>query len=165
MDDETEDNCTVIPPGMHHHLESWWEDLKERGSTKGDRFVHKISDRDWTAKDVKKYATDWVAQPCKKGDIRITMPHLPHGAKGPSTRTRRTILPWFVGIQNDYDNLKVTKGGTWAELVDAHRDLKAPPRIPSGHANLYGAIPYRFPAAVALAAASALSVARLGRRL
>jgi len=164
LDDETEDNCTIILPGMHHHLESWWADLKARGLAKGDGFVHKISDQDWTTEDVEKYATDWVAQPCEKGDVRITMPHLPHGAKGPSTGTRRTMLPWFVGVQDDHDNLEVTEGGTWAELADAHRDLKAPPRTPSGHANLYGAIPYRFPAAVELTAASALSDALLGRR-
>ena len=43
---------------MHHHLESWWEDLKARGLTKGNRFVYKILDYNWTAKDVKKYATN-----------------------------------------------------------------------------------------------------------
>jgi len=36
--------------------------------------------------------------------------------------------------------------------------------MPSRHANLYGAIPYRFPAAVKLMAASALSNALLGKR-
>ena len=74
------------------------------------------------------------------------------------------MLLWFIGIQDDHDNLEVTEGGTWVELADAHRDLKAPPRTPSGHANLYGAIPYRFPAAVELTAASALSDALLGKR-
>lgn len=105
---------------MHHYLESWWTDLKARGLAKGDGFVHKISDQDWTTEDVEKYATDWVAQPCKRGDVRITMPHLPHGAKGPLTGTRRIMLPWFVGVQDDHDNLEVTEGGTWAELADAY---------------------------------------------
>ena len=50
------------------------------------------------------------------------------------------------------------------ELADAHRDLKAPPRIPSRYANLYSIILYRFPAAVKLIAASALSNALLGRQ-
>ena len=49
------------------------------------------------------------------------------------------------------------------ELADAYRDLKAPPYIPSRHANLYGVITYRFPAAVKLIAASALSNTLLGR--
>ena len=86
LDNKTEDNCTVILPGMHHYLELQQEDLKARGSTKGNRFIYKILDYNWTAKDVKKYATNQIAQPCKKGDIRITMPYLPYRAKGPLTK-------------------------------------------------------------------------------
>jgi len=92
------------------------------------------------------------------------MPYLPHGAKGPLTGTRRTILLWFVSVQDDYNNLKVTEGGTWVELVDAHRDLKALPCTLSKYANLYSAILYCFPAAVKLITASALSDALLGRQ-
>jgi len=49
-------------------------------------------------------------------------------------------------------------------LVDTHQDLKAPPHTPSGHANLYGTIPYYFPAAVKLIAANALSNALLSKQ-
>ena len=76
----------VILPGMYYYLELQQEDLKARGLTKGDGFIYKISDYNWTAKDIKKYATDWVAQPYKKGDMYITIPHLPYRAKGPLTR-------------------------------------------------------------------------------
>ena len=48
------------------------------------------------------------------------MPYLPHRVKGPLTGIWRTILLQFIGIQDNYNNLKVTKGGTWAELADAH---------------------------------------------
>ena len=82
--------------------------------------MHKILDHNQTAKDVEKYATDQVAQPCKKGDVCITMPYLPYGVKGPLTGTRRTMLLQFVSIQDDHNNLKVTKGGTQTELADAH---------------------------------------------
>ena len=105
---------------MHYYLESQWADLKARGLTKGDKFVYKILDQDWTTKDVEKYATDQVAQPCKKGDMYITMPHLPYRAKGPLTRTQRTILPQFIGVQDNYNNLKVTEGETWVELADTY---------------------------------------------
>jgi len=49
--------------------------------------MHKISDHNWTAKDVEKYATDWVAQLYEKGDVYITMPYLPYRVKGPLTGT------------------------------------------------------------------------------
>ena len=50
------------------------------------------------------------------------------------------------------------------ELVDTYRDLSAPPRTLSRHANLYGAILYRFPIVVELIATSALSNAFLGKQ-
>jgi len=40
------------------------------------------------------------------------MPYLPYRAKGPLIKTQRIILPWFVGIQDNYNNLEVIKGGT-----------------------------------------------------
>ena len=49
--------------------------------------MYKITDYDQTAKDIEKYRTDQVAQLCEKGDMCITMPYLPYGAKGPSAGT------------------------------------------------------------------------------
>ena len=48
------------------------------------------------------------------------MPYLPYRVKGPLTKTQQIILLQFISIQDNYNNLKVTKGGTQAELVDAH---------------------------------------------
>jgi hypothetical protein len=44
LDNKTEDNCIIILPSIHHHLELWWADLKAQGLTKGDGFVYKITD-------------------------------------------------------------------------------------------------------------------------
>jgi len=74
------------------------------------------------------------------------------------------MLLWFVGVQDDYNNFKVTEGGTWAELADAYWDLKAPPCTLSGYTNLYSAILYHFSAIVKLIATSALFNALLGRQ-
>ena len=52
--------------------------------------------------------------------MRITMPYLPYRVKGPLTKTWQIILLQFINIQNNYNNLKVTKGGTQAELADAY---------------------------------------------
>jgi hypothetical protein len=48
--------------------------------------------------DEQKFKTKWVTVPCEAGDARITQPHLPHDAKGPAVRVRRTILPWYVAL-------------------------------------------------------------------
>ena len=58
LDNKTEDNCTIILPGIHYYLKLWWTDLKARGLAKGNGFVHKISDQDWTTEDVEKYIID-----------------------------------------------------------------------------------------------------------
>lgn len=92
------------------------------------------------------------------------MPHLPHGADGPSTKVRRTMLPWLVGVQEDGEMLEVIEGGTWSELSSAHRDMVSPVATPSGLANRYGAIPYRFPASVEIGGLGALSDALVCRR-
>ena len=76
----------VILPGIHHYLKLQQEDLKAHKLTKGNGFVYKISDYDQTAKDIKKYITDWVAQLYKKGDIYITILYPPYGVKGPLTK-------------------------------------------------------------------------------
>ena len=92
------------------------------------------------------------------------MPYLPYGVKGPLIETRQIILLQFIKIQNNYNNLKVTKGRTQVELVDTYKDLKVPPYTQSRHANLYRVILYYFPIVVKLIATSALSKALFSKR-
>ena len=74
------------------------------------------------------------------------------------------MLPWFVGVQDDLESLEVIEGGTWTELAHAHRDMVSPRATPSGLANRYGAIPYRFPAATEISGLGPLSDALVCRR-
>ena len=162
LDDEDDANCTEMLLGMKRHLKDWWELCVERGVAT-DGFVHRFEGPVFTKADSIRFGIDWVPTPCKKGDVRISIPHLPHGATGPATRVRRTMFPWFVGIQDDNESLEVIEGGTWSDLSRAHRDLMAPKATPSGLANRYGAIPYKFPAAVEVTGLGGLSDALCGR--
>ena len=163
IDNETEQDCTVIIAGMHNKLREWWEHCVSRGQeTSG--FVHRITEQMFTRGDAQKLGVDWKRVPCQQGEVRVTLPHIPHGSDGPCARTRRTMLPWFVGVQEDHEALEVIDGGTWSELSVAHRDLISPKATPSGLANRYGAIPYRFPAAVEVSGLGALSDALVCRR-
>jgi hypothetical protein len=163
LDNEDDSNCTVILPGMQHKLRQWWERVVERGQ-ETDGFVHRITEQMFTREDAKVLGLDWKRVPCNRGEARITMPHLPHGADGPSTGTRRTMLPWLVGLQDDLTTLEVVEGGTWEMLSNAHRDMVSPSATPSGLANRYGAIPYKFPAAVEITGLGPLSDALVCRR-
>ena len=163
LDDEDEDNCTVVLPGMHRRLKDWAERLAKRGHS-SKAYVERISPYMFTEEDASRYGISWTPVPTSRGAVRITMPGIPHGSTGPSTRVRRTILPWFVGLQKDLETLEIAEGGTWEDLSKAHRDLTAGPATPSGLANRYGPIPYAFPAAVPVMGISAVSDALVGRR-
>src|SRR5277367_4726204 len=163
LDDEEEDDCTMILPGMHKHVKEWEEILTARGLSTG-ALVHRIQDSMFTSEDEKRFDTKWTPQPCQTGQVRVTLPHLPHGAYGPAKRERRTMLPWFCGLQSDLETLEVVEGGTWSDLSNAHRDMVAARLSPSGLANRYGAIPFAFPAGVDLWGLGDLSDALVCRR-
>ena len=105
-----------------------------------------------------------MAQLYKKGDVCIIIPYLLYRAKGLLIETQQIIVLWFIGIQDDYNNLKVIKGGTQVELANAHRDLKVLFYMLFGHANLYRVILYHFPTAIKFITASALLKALFSKR-
>ncbi|KAJ5761803.1 uncharacterized protein N7511_005185 [Penicillium nucicola] len=148
LTDEDENNCTELLCGMHPHVQEWWSDVRQRQQT-ADGPVSRIEPWMWTRDDVAKYHTDWTKEICRAGDVRVSLPTLPHGSTGPATKIRRTILPWFVRIREDHSTLDVPESNTWEELAAAHRDLIPASRTPSGFTSQkYGRIPYPFPAAV-----------------
>lgn len=157
LDNEFDDDCTEIVPGIYNNIDTWAKDLEGREGVKLSGLVNAINDKVFTAEDKKKYKTDWKGVPCKKLQVRISQPHIPHGAKGPAQRVRRTMLPWFVTVQADGNHLEILESGTWDDLAKAHRELNSAPRTPSGLSNRYGDIPYEFPAAVPLIGLGPLS--------
>ena len=102
--------------------------------------------------------------PCKAGQVRIKQPYLPHGARGPAQAARRTIIPWYVRVQDDNSTLEIVKAGTWEELSIANISKILPPATPSGYGVQYGKPPYRFPGFSTFLSQSPISQALVGRR-
>ena len=161
--DETSDNCTELIFGMQHKLGEWWGRVHTRGLAT-DGYLHRITDAMFTATDATELGVEWKDQPCPAGAARISLPHLPHGAKGPSVGERITVMPWYVAVGNDGETLEVQEAGNRNELAVAHRDGVAARCSPSGLANRYGKIPFRFPATTEVTGVSAISDAIVGRR-
>ena len=163
LDDEEEGQCTQIIPGLHKHIKDWWKRVDAR-DLRTESFVHRITKPMFDKSDADHFKTDWTDVPCRRGTVRITLPHLPHGSHGPTKCIRRTMLPWFVGIQEDHQSLDVAESGSWSELSNAHRDLTHASMTPSGLPNRYATIPYKFPAAVSLVGLGGISDALVGRQ-
>ncbi|CAM6002997.1 unnamed protein product [Sphagnum balticum] len=163
MLDEDDTNCTIMLTGMHKCLGEWWDRVVKRGQGT-DGYVHRVTEAMFTREDAAILGVDWKHVPGKRGQARIFVPLLPHGADGPAVRERRILLPWLVGVQDDLTSLEVVEGGSWEMLAAAHRDMTSPAATPSGLANRYGAIPYKFPAAVEVTGLGALSDALVCRR-
>ena len=53
--------------------------------------------------------------------------------------------------------------GTWSELAAAHRNLTPGPSSPSGLHDMFGSVPYAFPAATQITGLGAVSDALVGR--
>jgi hypothetical protein len=96
--------------------------------------------------------------------VQVTLPHIPHSQDRPAKLHRQTMLPWIVTLQDDLENLEIVKARSFSELSAAHQDMISPRATPSGLANRYGAIPYRFAAAVKISGLSALSDALVCRQ-
>ena len=167
FDDEKPDDCTELLLGAHKFLKPWSDDVAARFKAAGrrlpDGFVHRVDNTIWSREDAQKYKADFVSTPCSRGDVRISLPHLPHGALGPAKSIRRTVLPWFEGILGDHETLDTAESGTWSQLSAAHRDQVAGPSSPSGLQNMFGAVPYAFPAASQICGLGAISDALVGR--
>ena len=125
VDDETEDGCTLLIPGFFRHIKEWWRRVEQRGLDKGG-YVTKISQKTLTKEDRSEFG-DFEPFPCRRGDVRITRPEIPHGSTEGAPQIRRTLFPWFTGVQPDMETLDNAESDSWSQLAVSYRDLEAPP--------------------------------------
>src|SRR5436190_4441971 len=161
LDNEKETDCTIVVKGFHKDevIRTWYNHHKDKIS---NGYVHNMR-KVYNKQDEQEFGP-FVPVPCKAGQVRITQPHLPHGALGPAQGARRTILPWYVRVQDDNSTLEIVEAGTWEELSLAHISKSLPPATPSGYGIMYGRPPYRFPGSGTFISQSPLSQALVGRR-
>lgn len=166
LTDEDEANCTELLLGMHKDglIQEWWTRIEERGLST-DGMVHNVTRQMWSQDDTDHFGIPWTKQVCQRGDVRISRPQLPHGSTGPATRIRRTVLPWFIGIKEDHEQLDTNDAGNWSEVAEAHRALMPSLSAAPGFSSVHrGTVPYPFPGAVHLQGLGAISDALVGRR-
>ena len=164
LSDEDSGNCTELLLGMHREIATWHGRLIDRGYAK-DGYVQRIDAEMWTKDDEAHFGYGWAKQICRFGDVRLSLPGLPHGSTGPATAQRVNILPWFVAIGDDHQTLDTAESGTWDDLSRCHRDFHSGTKTPSGLPNsTYGGrVDHMFPATVRLGHLGAISDALVGQ--
>ena len=166
LTDEDKANCTELLLGMHQdgRLQEWWNRIIDRG-LETDGMVHNVTRKIWSQEDEDHFGIPWTRQICRRGEARISRPQLPHRSTGPATMVRRTVLPWFIGIKEDHEQLDTNDAGSWTEVAAAHRALLPSAFATPGFSSVHrGAVPYPFPGAVRLQGLGAISDALVGRR-
>jgi hypothetical protein len=116
LTDESKGDSTFMVKGIHKVIKQWLESATENfkaiGRAVPDGKIHVI-DETWLSKAfMAKHDLLWEDVVCRRWSARVTMPQIPHGARGPSKGVRLTILPWYVGIESDHETLEVAAGGT-----------------------------------------------------
>lgn len=150
LDDEFPDGGTEMLLGLHSCFREWWADARARGVSCSSNAISRFGPEMFTSADQEKYGCRWTVCSCRKGEARITMPTIPHGANEMRTARRRTVLPWFVAVRDDLSTLEIAESGKWTDLAVAHTCQTSPPRTPSGFPNMFGKLPGRFPVGVQL---------------
>jgi ectoine hydroxylase-related dioxygenase (phytanoyl-CoA dioxygenase family) len=118
LDDEDDDNATVLVKGFHHHMERWYNKIQSRnqqipnGETTDLKTLYTASDREEFGY--------YTPVPCKRGEVRINLPTIPHGSTAKATKTRRAIFPWWTGIKSDHFHLDNNKSESYDELALCH---------------------------------------------
>ncbi|KAJ5795081.1 hypothetical protein N7457_001680 [Penicillium paradoxum] len=162
--DEDRDNCTIILPKMHLYLREWWSKISSHPDAQTSGHTITIYPWMWGKADEDRFGTKFIGAVCQTGDVRLTLPVIPHGSTGPTTRLRRTMMPWFGVIHEDHERVETAEAGTWSDVADAHRDMRLAARKPSGESSQKRSVsPYTFPGVTHLTGLGALSDAMLGR--
>jgi hypothetical protein len=161
LDDEDEDNCTMVVPGMHRRetLEKIVHHLGLDSEGKVTNILPK-----W----IETKATDKFGPPiylvCRRGDCKWQSPLLIHGSTPVATMLRRLIFGWPSKI--------ILEGGIWkfempgTETLDQvaahHRDHTCPASSTSGHPVKHGRWDDPFPIRVSLVTSFAIGRAFIG---
>ena len=149
--------------GIHKRAREWYANLLARGEgdvTGGTTDCKNLC----SPADRRKYG-ELVPIPCRRGDVRITLPEIIHGTTPRADGMRQTVLPWFTGIcKEDREYLDNKEFETWSQVAACHRDMTPCKKSPSGRTATAYQNGLLFQAAVQLWSTSYIGDALVGQR-
>ena len=161
LDDESDDNCTLVVPGFHKHIAAWHHRVEARGAvtngaTTNCATLYRPEDQEAWGKP--------IPQPCPALGLRVTLPTLIHGSTATAGKRRRTLFAWYTGIAEDHETLYDHDSLSWSEVAACHRDLRIPRREPANCVPKHAIPEWAFPASQVLERVSPLAAALVGAR-
>jgi len=162
LDNENEENCTVVVKGFHRKMSQWYERIKERQQEipNGETTDLKIL---YTAADKAEFG-DYEPVPCNASEIRITFPMIPHGSTSKANSNRRDIYPWWTGILSDHFTLDNEESENYDEIAICHLHRTRCKKSPSGRTAKAYLSGEEFEATVDLPFSSYIGDALVGKR-
>ena len=159
LDDEFEGGCTIVVPGFHRHIGEWWGKVLGRGKGRNG-LVQSVKDL-YLKEDEEMYGS-FMPVVCKRGDIWMTLASMIHGSTGGCVRRRRVVRPWLVGVESDHDGLEIGESRSWAEVSQAHTDMRTMKVGATGHHHMFGVGDGRFAGCVEIRGVSGIGDALVG---
>lgn len=104
-----------IVADFHRVIGKLWKNMNARGDKLNNAdtaFIHGL-EKLWKSKDAQNHA-DFVKLPLKTGIVRVARPKILHrSTPGGTCASRGTILPWYVGVQEDGKAFDDAKFDLW----------------------------------------------------
>jgi hypothetical protein len=151
LDDEDDDNCTVLIEGFTKHIPAWLGRVHRRERITRIPGITTDATKRYTAEDKRDFGAP-LPFPVDAFGVRLTRPEILHGSTPNSSVVRRVIYPWFSAIQEDHETMEIPGQHTWSELASLHIRMDAPKKGVSGAEVVLDRPPYPFPAAIKLGA-------------
>ena len=163
LDDEDDEGCTVVVEGFHLQIHEWQRMLNAGGIKRSQGATTDCSSTVYTSEHRQIWGEP-KPLPCKKGDVRMTLPSVIHGSTAVSHRRRRCIFSWHMGIKDDGETLELDDLPTVSELARCHRDRRIPRCQPNGAKLRHSAINEPFPPTTLISGVYPVGDALLGLR-
>jgi hypothetical protein len=115
----------------------------------------------YTTKDSLKFGKPEPA-PYPAWGIRFSQSNIIYGSTKEGNQLRRTISPWFTGINKDHKSLENPDCMNWEELSKCHKELTGPTKESLGDEPRKGVAGIRFPGAILIKSVYSLPQALVG---
>ncbi|KAH8079676.1 hypothetical protein HD553DRAFT_129784 [Filobasidium floriforme] len=114
LNDEDEDNCTIVVHGSDRHSAAILTTLREHGAANATAITTTDFDKTWR-KLLQPHFGSPTPVPCEQWSMRISRLGVVHGSTNKSTIKRKVTYLWYICYGPDHENGDIADTHTLAE--------------------------------------------------